>query len=301
MSLAFDNTNQRLFVNDGEYCSRVLVFNVSPSTLATNGNGENASYVLGQSNFTNTGYATNQNGFDTPGEIGYDSANNSLFVGDYYGNRIMLFNVSPSTISNDENAYAVIGQPDFSTLNSGESQIELGYSYYGAGGFAIDPTNNQLFLPDEDNNRVLTYNFITMTNNSQLNSGTTGKSYSQTLTSVNSQGIVSYSVTSGSLPPGLSLNSSTGVISGTPTTSGTFTFEITAYDNNGTAGTFEDDPSYTITVNPVATVSSSVSAPDTGFGRPSTTHPVTALVSLSSVSLSLVTLGFGIRKRLHKK
>lgn len=41
-----------------------------------------------------------------------------------------------------------------------------------------------------------------------------------------------WSVTSGSLPPGLALNADTGVISGTPTLHGAFTFAITVTDGN---------------------------------------------------------------------
>ena len=182
------------------------------------------------------------------------------------------------------------------------SQTKLSYTYYGAGGMAIDPTDNQLFLPDQENNRVLTYHFITMTNNNQLNTGTKGQSYSQTLTSTNAQGTVTNSVTSGSLPPGLSLDSATGVISGTPTTSCTYTFEITAYDTMGTAGTFVDDPSYTITVNASGyTANSSVSAPNTGFGTPAGINPIKTPVIYSTATVSLVSIAFGIRKLSLKK
>jgi hypothetical protein len=41
-----------------------------------------------------------------------------------------------------------------------------------------------------------------------------------------------WSVSSGNLPPGLSLNAESGVLSGTPTLHGTFTFEITVTDGN---------------------------------------------------------------------
>jgi len=56
-----------------------------------------------------------------------------------------------------------------------------------------------------------------------------GLSYSQQLTAINSIGTVSWSIPSGSLPPGLTLNSS-GTITGTATTDGTYSFSIKATD-----------------------------------------------------------------------
>jgi len=46
-----------------------------------------------------------------------------------------------------------------------------------------------------------------------------------------------FSVVGGSLPPGLTLNSSTGVISGIPTTAGTFSFTIKVVDSQGLSAT----------------------------------------------------------------
>jgi hypothetical protein len=56
--------------------------------------------------------------------------------------------------------------------------------------------------------------------------------------------VVSYSVFSGSLPDGITLNTSTGVISGTPTTPDAYTFVIRATNVTGSTNT----PSQTITV-----------------------------------------------------
>jgi hypothetical protein len=55
----------------------------------------------------------------------------------------------------------------------------------------------------------------------------------------------SFKVISGSLPPGLKLNRSTGVLSGAPTLQGTFTFQVEV--ENFAAGTIS--PATTIDVN----------------------------------------------------
>lgn len=63
--------------------------------------------------------------------------------------------------------------------------------------------------------------------------GTEGAAYSGSVTASGGTAPYSYAVQSGSLPPGLSLNASTGAVTGTPTTPGTFTFVIRATDNVG--------------------------------------------------------------------
>lgn len=69
-----------------------------------------------------------------------------------------------------------------------------------------------------------------------LQTATVGSAYSETIFGINGLIPYTFSVISGSLPTGLSLNSSTGVISGTPTTAGTSTFTIQATDANGLIG-----------------------------------------------------------------
>jgi large repetitive protein len=59
-----------------------------------------------------------------------------------------------------------------------------------------------------------------------------GISYSQTLTAFGGTGTKSFAVTAGTLPTGLSLTS-TGLISGVPTATGSFIFLVTATDSNG--------------------------------------------------------------------
>jgi hypothetical protein len=59
--------------------------------------------------------------------------------------------------------------------------------------------------------------------------------YSQAITAVGGTAPYTFSITSGALPPGLSL-SPTGVLSGTPTTSGVSAFTMRATDATGCFG-----------------------------------------------------------------
>ena len=72
---------------------------------------------------------------------------------------------------------------------------------------------------------------------STLPNGTQGTAYSQTLTTANGTGPYTYAITSGALPTGLSLNTSTGQISGTPSASGTYNFTAQSTDSTSNTGT----------------------------------------------------------------
>ncbi len=76
-----------------------------------------------------------------------------------------------------------------------------------------------------------------------LSNGTVNSAYSQTVNSTSGIGTVTFAISSGSLPAGLSLNGSTGVISGTPTSTLAATFTVRATDSNGCTGS----TSYTVT------------------------------------------------------
>jgi hypothetical protein len=80
---------------------------------------------------------------------------------------------------------------------------------------------------------------------SSLPDGVIGMDYSQIITASGGTQPYIYSVTSGALPGGLSLNSGSGIISGTPTTAQTSTFEITATDSATCTGNRD----YTVDIN----------------------------------------------------
>ncbi len=73
--------------------------------------------------------------------------------------------------------------------------------------------------------------------NSALATGTVGVAYSQALAASGGTPAYTWDISAGSLPAGLSMAATTGVISGTPTTSGTTSFTATVTDNGNPAQT----------------------------------------------------------------
>jgi len=78
----------------------------------------------------------------------------------------------------------------------------------------------------------------TITTTSPLPIGEIGIAYSEALQASGGSGTyTTWSITAGTLPDGLSLGSSTGVISGIPTTAGTTTITVQITDSLGGAAT----------------------------------------------------------------
>lgn len=103
-------------------------------------------------------------------------------------------------------------------------------------------------------------------------SGVQRVAYSTTLLADGGAAPYTWSIISGNLPPGLSLNPGTGVISGTPTAIGTSNFTVQATDSNRITGTHDFDlivnTSFTIntTALPPGTVNTPYSATLTASG-----------------------------------
>lgn len=126
-----------------------------------------------------------------------------------------------------------IGEGESLTLDDGASLNAGNYNVIVDGGTLDESLANSL------GDRVKYAPTITTTD---LPNGTVGTAYNQTLIA-DGTAPITWSVTGGDLPDGLSLNESTGEISGTPTTADTYNFTVTATNDAGS-----DDKKFTLTI-----------------------------------------------------
>ena len=101
--------------------------------------------------------------------------------------------------------------------------------------------------------------------------GVVGVAYSTSLVASGGSTPYSWSVTAGSLPPGLGISAATGVISGTPTAKGTFPFTVQVKDSLGAIATAAisitiNSPLSLTNVLPNGTVGVAYSAPISAMG-----------------------------------
>jgi hypothetical protein len=143
----YDEANQRLFVSES---ARVLVFNVAPGVIA---NGMNASYVIGQPNFTSSAYGVTQNQFSGIDGMGFDPLHNWLFTAEQPTNRVMIWDVNPATLANNQDAIGVLGQINYTSNVTATTQKGMNWPDEPK----YDPINDRVFVADEHNNRILVY------------------------------------------------------------------------------------------------------------------------------------------------
>jgi hypothetical protein len=177
--------------------------------------------------------------------------------------------------------------------------IELGGRYTAADGQTYNYNGTQI-QANFSNYQVirLLKNSGPVINTSVLIDGEVPVAYSQALTASGGTTPYAWSMTTGSLPPGLSLNTATGAISGTPTTTGNYSFTVKVTDDGGTIAI----KSLSITVNGGLTITTtSLGGFDVGIsydrnliasgGAPPYTWSITAGSLPTGLSLNSTTGG----------
>lgn len=114
-------------------------------------NGEAATLVLGQPDFTSANIAVTPSGMYRPISVAIDPTTNKVFVADYRNNRVLRF-ASLTALQNGMAAEGVLGQPDFITNTAATTQSGMNNPI----GLAVD-TNGTLWVAEPLNNRVLRF------------------------------------------------------------------------------------------------------------------------------------------------
>jgi poly(hydroxyalkanoate) depolymerase family esterase len=132
--------------------------------------------------------------------------------------------------------------------SAGVPQVE-GFSIAGAG--HVLPIEGEGMETDAINffglNKTTQGNTVTVTNPG-AQTGMVGTAESLQIHATDSSSTATLTYSASGLPAGLAINSSTGLISGTPTTAGNSSATVTAKDNTGVSGS----ASFTWTINPAS-------------------------------------------------
>jgi len=132
-------------------------------------NGQPATLVLGQPNFTVSTLAAGASGMDFPVYTALDSVTGKVFVADEGNNRVLRF-ASLGSLSSGATAEAVLGQPNFTSTSHSTSQNTM----FFPSAVTLD-TNGTLWVSDGANGRVLRFdNAVNKTNGANAD-GVLGK------------------------------------------------------------------------------------------------------------------------------
>jgi hypothetical protein len=153
--------------------------------------------------------------------------------------------------------------PSGLSLNSTTGAITGTPTAVGNYTFVVTVTNSGGCTKAQSYNIIITGTCTTITlSPATLPAATLGTAYNQTVTAAGGVAPYTFSVSSGALPLGLTLDANTGALTGTPTAGGTFAFTIKATGQGGCFGT----RSYVISVTCATLTFNPASLPNGAVG-----------------------------------
>jgi hypothetical protein len=156
----------------------------------------------------------------------------------------------PLTLTSSGRVATIIGTPGSNGTFNFTIRVQNGAS----GAVATQAYSVQIFSPGAG---------LTATTPSSPPTGTLGSPYSLSLTALGGSGPYTWAMTGGALPTGLTLNTATGLISGTPTAAGSFQVTVRA-----TAGAQSGSQSITINIAPPPLITTATPLPTASSGLP---------------------------------
>jgi uncharacterized delta-60 repeat protein len=176
-------------------------------------------------------------------DMSFDSANSVTLLANGIVGSSYLFNLNTGTTPNKTYALASGNLPTGLYLEGTYAAIFGNPQVSGNYTFTLTATDSQGNQTTEQYSLLVSCPDMNIT--SAMPDAAIGSSYLVNLSSTGGSGSYLYSLTSGSLPPGLSLEGSYGAVYGSPSQTGVYNFTLTATDTKGC----QTSKSYTITIS----------------------------------------------------
>jgi pseudomonalisin len=129
--------------------------------------------------------------------------------------------------------YGAAGTSVFHDTASGNNSVPGVTGYSSVTGYDLATGLGSVDANALVNNWAVPATPLAVTSSPALSNGTVGTSYSSALAATGGSAPYSWTVSAGTLPAGLSLNASTGGVSGTPSAAGVFSFTVRVSDSVG--------------------------------------------------------------------